>query len=117
MRIFLGLLLSLFIVHHGHSQLLTGIIKDATDQPLAGVTVYFLNTSNGTNTDQNGAFVLIRKNNETQLVIAYTGFRSDTLSIPKDQNFLKLQLNEGTSLNEVVIQSKRESTSFSLLNP
>ena len=117
MRIFLGLLLSLFIVQHGHSQLLTGIIKDATDQPLAGVTVYFLNTSNGTNTDQNGAFVLIRKNNETQLVIAYTGFRSDTLSIPKDQNFLKLQLNEGTSLNEVVIQSKRESTSFSLLNP
>ncbi|MDQ3143091.1 MAG: TonB-dependent receptor [Bacteroidota bacterium] len=99
------------------AQVFSGIIKDQNEVPLQGVVVYFLNTSNGTSTDQNGAFVLIRQEGQDRLVVAFTGFQPDTIQLSKDQNFLKLQLNEGYSLNEVTVESKRESHSFSLLNP
>lgn len=99
------------------SQPLTGIIKDSKDNPIIGASVYFLNTSIGTSTDDNGAFILIRKNNETNLVISYTGYSADTIQIPLKQSFLKLQLQEKNILNEVTIKSSRDAHSFSLLNP
>lgn len=99
------------------SQTLSGIIKDDTGLNLEGVSVFFLNTNIGTATDQNGAFVLFRKNKEQKLVVSYTGFKTDTLNIPLEQNFIKLSLNSGQKLNEVTVNAKRQSNSFSLLNP
>ncbi|MBK8151895.1 MAG: carboxypeptidase-like regulatory domain-containing protein [Saprospiraceae bacterium] len=44
------------------AQMISGIIYDQNSQTLPGVTIRFLETPDGTVSDKNGAFVLMKKN-------------------------------------------------------
>lgn len=99
------------------AQILTGSIQDQNQNPVIGATVFFLNTKAGTQTDANGEFFISRPENQDSLVIAYTGYRTDTMLIPKDMNEILLVLQEGIELEGVTIDAVRKSQSFSLLNP
>ena len=63
---------------------LEGVILETLDNKeitLAGANVFWLNTSVGTITDENGVFSIDYQPTYTKLVISYVGFKTDTLNI------------------------------------
>src|SRR5689334_22387810 len=95
------------------AQKLMGVVvekdKQGKDQPLAGANVYWLGTTQGTTTRDNGLFLLERIPTTNQLVISFVGYTSDTIDV-KDQNNIKVELNTITYLKEVTVQGWRPST-------
>lgn len=83
---------------------------------LAGANVYWLNSQTGTITKTDGSFVIPFKKENNQLVISYVGFESDTLFIdsPKTVNHW---LKPSNTLNEVVVQKKRDAVQKSYFSP
>lgn len=76
-------------------------------KPLVGANVVWLGTNTGTSTDDNGVFSL--KRSGERLVVSYTGFAPDTISIDPMKD-LKVVLATGRQLNEVKVTSLRPST-------
>ena len=79
-------------------------------KPLAGATVMWLGTKTGTTTNDNGVFSI--KPNGERLIISYTGFAPDTISITPTKE-LKIVLASGSQLNEVKITSSLRPTYIS----
>lgn len=75
--------------------------------PLAGATVIWLGANTGTTTDENGVFSI--KQNGARLIVSYTGFETDTLSVIP-ANDLKIILASGKQLKEVKVTSSLRST-------
>lgn len=85
------------------AQNLTGLVKEeASGQPVAGVSVLVKNTQTGTLTDANGTFILSNLSPNDVLVFSYIGFRTQEINYT-DQKTLAIALEEGLSLNEVVV--------------
>ena len=61
---------------------ISGVIKDDTSNPLAGVSVVVKGTNLGTNTDSEGKFRLGVPQSATTLVISFIGFATQEVEIP-----------------------------------
>lgn len=80
---------------------------------LIGANVYWAdNPSMGTNTDADGAFALPMVEGSTKLVISYIGYENDTLNILK-AGHVNITMQLGTLLNEVTIERRKPTTTFS----
>lgn len=88
-----------------NAQKLMGLVVEKTakgvDQPLPGANVFWLGTTIGTTTRDNGVFMIDRLAGADKLVVSYVGYRPDTLSIT-DQTSVKIELREDNQLQEVV---------------
>lgn len=66
----------------GHAQILgeiSGYVKDKTDLPLIGATVYLENTSNGASTNKDGYYQISGVNPGTyNLIVSYLGYQGQT---------------------------------------
>ena len=82
--------------------------------PLAGASVVWLGTNVGTVTNENGVFAI--KQNAGRLVVSYTGYNADTISVSPLKE-LKIILANGKQLNEVKVTSSRASTYISSTDP
>ena len=95
------------------AQKLMGLVveKDAKgkDQPLPGANVYWVGTSKGTTTKENGVFLIDRLSGNEKLVISFVGYKSDTVAIT-DQTNVKVELKSDQYLSEVVVEGWRPST-------
>jgi len=95
------------------SQKLMGVVieKDANgkDQPLPGANVYWLGTTKGTTTKDNGVFLIDRIPDSEKLVISFVGYRADTILI-KDQGSVKVELKSDEYLQEITVQGWKPST-------
>ena len=100
-----------------HSQILSGSVKNQKNEGLEGALIYFINSENGTQSDNEGKFVLFRDVNQDTLLVSYLGYASDTIILAKGQLTLNLVMDEGVQLKEITINANRPSHSFSLLNP
>ncbi|MFM7853097.1 MAG: TonB-dependent receptor, partial [Flammeovirgaceae bacterium] len=113
MRNSISILIFIFFAQLVYAQKLVGVVfeKDdkGKDQPLAGANVYWLGTTLGTATRDNGVFLIDRVEGSNQLVISFTGYQADTLLIT-DQNNIKVQLKSDRYLEEVTVQGWRPST-------
>lgn len=69
-------------------------------KPLAGASVVWLDTKNGTATDENGVFSI--EHLGERLVVSYTGYKADTISVVPTGD-LKIILANGTQLKEVKV--------------
>lgn len=85
------------------------------EQPILGANVYWLNTTVGTVTNEEGTFNLPYKNEYKQLIISYVGYKTDTLNITNTA-FIKHNLTPTNNLNEVVVKSRKQATAKSYLN-
>lgn len=85
-------------------------------EALIGASVYWLNTENGTTTNEEGSFALRRIPTTNQLVISYLGYQSDTVNI-NEEEYWHLHLTASVQLQEVEIVHKNKSTKTSFLNP
>ncbi len=83
-------------------------------KPLAGANVLWLGTTLGTSTDENGVFNI--KHTGERLIISYTGYRPDTVSVLPLKE-LKIILATGKQLNEVKVTSLRAATYINSNDP
>ncbi|HKO82135.1 MAG TPA: TonB-dependent receptor, partial [Chitinophagaceae bacterium] len=78
--------------------------------------VVWLGTNNGVTTDSIGVFHINHNGIDSRLVISYTGYKPDTLTVT-DMQELKIILASGSQLREVKVTSKQRSTYLSAINP
>lgn len=104
-------------MHLAYGQTFSGNVVDQNQKALEGVLVHWLNAGEGMATNENGFFKLNRDPGQRYLVLSYTGYQKDTFDIPADQLFAILSLNEGLALQEVQVEDRRNSNTFSRLNP
>ena len=82
---------------------ITGMVTDATGEPLPGVTVVIKSTQQGTATDGNGAFSLQVPDGSAVLVFSYIGYTGQEILVGSQRNFI-ITLNENArELEEVVV--------------
>ena len=81
----------------------SGIVKDATGEPVIGASVVEKGTTNGTVTDLDGNFNLSVASNST-IVISFIGYSDQEYRISKDNTVLNVNLKEDTEMiDEVVV--------------
>lgn len=117
MKTFLSIISFLFAFYTLSAQhYIDGIIYESSknEDPLLGVNVYWLNTSVGTTTNEDGAFRLPYKNKYQQLVVSYVGFKTDTLTIHQPTQ-IKHWMVADNSLDEIVLQNRKQTAFKSLL--
>ncbi len=90
--------------------------KKAAFTPLSGASVIWLHSKQGVSTDTNGVFLIHHDGKGSRLIISYTGYQPDTVSVV-DMNELKIILANNKQLKEVTVLSKQRSTYLSALNP
>ena len=79
----------------------TGRVVDNQGEPLIGVTIMEVGTSNGTVTDLDGNFSLNLKDPNGKITISYIGFNPQTLTAASNMQIT--MKSEDKELNEVVV--------------
>jgi CarboxypepD_reg-like domain len=113
-KIFLFTLLSfLFVAGFSQSNFnVSGkVVDSATKEPLSFASVFCQNTTQGTATNKEGSFYLSLKEGGYDLVVTYTGYRSQLIRISPEIKTTDLHIElvkEEKSIEEVVIRSSSE---------
>lgn len=81
-----------------------GVVVDAQNEPLIGVTIMVVGTSTGTVTDADGAFTLNAKKGQT-IRLSYTGYKTKTITVTEQRVYDVTLEEEVTSLDEAVVTS------------
>jgi len=90
--------------------LVKGSVSDEENETAVGASVIIQGTSIGTSTDINGNFTLTSKHPlPWKLEISYTGYNSQTITITKSMNNLKVVLKGTNELDEVIISASRKA--------
>jgi outer membrane receptor for ferrienterochelin and colicin len=105
--------------HAANTGILTGVVMETDSKgnfhPLHGANLVWLGTTNGTMTDSNGVFRINKDSSSQQLLVSYTGFKTDTITI-LDTRQVKLFLASGGHLQEVKVTARQKSSYISSLN-
>ncbi|MDN3546940.1 SusC/RagA family TonB-linked outer membrane protein [Mucilaginibacter aquaedulcis] len=79
-----------------------GVVQDEKGQPLPGASVKIKNAAGGTVTDGNGNFSLNVPDQNTLLVVSFTGY--DSKEVAASSTLMKIQLQPSSkALNEVIV--------------
>jgi outer membrane receptor for ferrienterochelin and colicin/copper chaperone CopZ len=90
--------------------------KKGNFKPLVAASVVWLPSHKGTVTNENGVFNIQREELSHQLVISYTGFQSDTLSVT-DQSLVRIILANNRQLKDVTVTARQRSMFASTVSP
>lgn len=88
---------------------ISGKILDDQKQPLPGASIWWLNTSLSTSTDEDGKFTLPYSTEYTNLVISYIGYKTDTIFIPSSKDIIHTLKISGDILDDITIEKRRKS--------
>ncbi len=83
--------------------------------PLLGANVFWLNTTLGTMTADDGTFTVPYDTSYKKLVISYIGFRTDTLLIETPKSIFHV-LKASDDLGEVTVSVRKKSSATSFLS-
>jgi outer membrane receptor protein involved in Fe transport len=87
---------------------INGKIIDNTGLPLPGANIVVVGTSTGTVSDFDGNYTLtVDQQPPFSIRISYTGFETQTIEITTNNQTVNITLEEGNSLDEVVISASR----------
>ena len=87
---------------------INGKIIDNTGLPLPGANIVIVGTSTGTVSDFDGNYTLtVDQEAPFSIRISYTGFETQTIEITTNNQTVDITLEEGNSLDEVVISASR----------
>lgn len=100
------------------SQKIRGKVSEKAnpDSPLPGANVYWLGTQKGVSTDRNGDFELKRSSKTNQLIISFTGYINDTITIASS-DFIPVALEASVELDEVEVSAGQKTTTISFMEP
>jgi iron complex outermembrane receptor protein len=108
MKTILKLFTMLFCVASFAQTTVKGKISDNTGLPLPGANIVVVGTSTGTVSDFDGNYTLsVDQVPPFSIRISYTGFESQTIEVTSNNQTVDVTLNEGSSLDEVVISASR----------
>ncbi|MBL87469.1 MAG: TonB-dependent receptor [Winogradskyella sp.] len=96
---------------------LEGVVLETStgkQMPLPGANVYWLGSTVGTITKDDGTFALPYKFSFSKLVISYVGFKTDTLEVTKNK-YIKHVLKSSEELDAVTVTSRKVATAKSYL--
>jgi len=114
------LLFTIFVTHCLFAQdnyTFKGVVKDASQKPLEGVTVAEKNSSNTVLTKADGSFSIISKNKALVLVFSYTGLTGEELQLNGPKTGIAITLREeNRSLDAVVVVAYGSTTKKQLSN-
>ena len=81
------------------------MVADQSHEPLIGATVMEYGTQNGVVTDPSGKFTLKLSSRDSKIIVSYSGFIADTLSVDLS-GMMHIMLKENAEeLDEVVVQA------------
>lgn len=111
-------ILSVFAVFGASAQKISGKVFDEnTKETLPYCNVYWLEGGGGAITDNEGVFVIQKKNNkQTKLVFSYTGYANDTVLIGEKTSVDVALKSVGTTLGMVEIKERVKSTYLSKMS-
>lgn len=84
-----------------------GKVTDNKGEPLAGINIYWLNTTSGTSTDHDGSFIIPPVSATNRLVFSSVAFQNDTIEVVASSMPLVVKLNDVLELGEVAVVQKR----------
>ncbi len=88
----------------------SGIVLDNTNQPIPFANVQFKGSTEGIVTNEDGRFYIESKSNYSALIISFSGFSEKEITLKKPITYdIKVILNDGEQLKEVVIYSGKTS--------
>jgi outer membrane receptor for ferrienterochelin and colicins len=104
----------LVFISSASAQQLMGLViqknQEGMDEAVPGANVFWLGTTTGVTTGSNGIFMISRVPGNDKLVVSFTGFVSDTLTIANQTN-VKVEL-KSLELKEVTVEGWRPSTAL-----
>lgn len=109
MRTILSIVLLCFCGIAFSQSTITGtVLDDVSQQPIPSANVVIVGTSIGTATDFDGNFTLSTdKNPPFTIQVSSVGFSAKDIEVTSKKQVINVILNEGTSLDEVVISASR----------
>ncbi|WP_369998615.1 TonB-dependent receptor domain-containing protein [Winogradskyella sp.] len=108
MKTILKLFTMLFCVVSFAQTTVKGKITDNTGLPLPGANIVVVGTSSGTVSDFDGNYTLIIDQDPPfSIRVSYTGFEAQTIEITTNDQTVDVTLQEGNTLDEVVISASR----------
>lgn len=114
--LFIALLLFPFMAAMGQSaHLVKGNVTDTSGEPLIGVSVVVVGTTNGASTDFDGNFSIQAKDGAV-LKFSYIGYRPIEVTVKGDAPVNVVMESEATALDEIVVTAlgiKREQKALS----
>ena len=102
-----------------HENVIKGIVvENANGQanPLAGASLSWAGTKHGTVTNTHGEFLLPKQESAAQLVVSYSGFKTDTISVG-DMHDIQIALSKKESLAGVTVTARSRSTYINAYSP
>ncbi len=82
---------------------ITGVVTDASQDPVIGASVLVQGTTNGTITDVDGKFQLSNVSAKGTLLISYIGYKSQALPVNGKTSFTVVLAEDTETLDEVVV--------------
>lgn len=110
-KLYLLFLFTFFSICYLFSQTtIKGNVFDENSKPLFGATVYINNTTIGTTTNEEGAFLLTINQESFDLVVSYLGYKTMSYKLTSKENIKALTIKlkpETNVLGEVFIQKTK----------
>lgn len=107
-------------IHNPSTDAVKGVVVEDNSsgkfKPLQNASVHWLGLNTGTVTDSNGVFNLKLHPNSDRLVVSFTGYKSDTITVT-DIHAMKIILAANQQLNEVTVTARQQSTYISSIAP
>ena len=110
------LFISIGFIGYSQEQLKGIILENSSSKevPLQGANVFWLNSTVGAVTAEDGTFSLPYKFSYSKLVISYVGFKTDTLVV-REKRYIKHVLQPSDELDAVTVTSRKQATTKSYL--
>ena len=110
------LFISIGFIGYSQEQLKGVILENSSSKevPLQGANVFWLNSTVGAVTAEDGTFSLPYKFSYSKLVISYVGFKTDTLVV-REKRYIKHVLQPSDELDAVTVTSRKQATTKSYL--
>ena len=99
----MALLMSMMCLFAMAQKTVTGTVKDASGEPMIGVSVKVKGTSIGGVTDLNGRFTIQNVPSSAQLQASYIGYLTKTVSVGSQSNLNIVMEEDNAALDEVVV--------------
>ena len=102
-RLLLAMLLCAFWLTGFAQKTVTGTVKDATGEPMIGVSVIVDGTSIGGVTDFDGNFTIQKAPENAVLKFSYVGYKDQKISVAGKNNITVTMQDDAMGLDEVVV--------------
>ncbi len=81
----------------------SGVDENGNSIPLNKATIIWQGTTKGTLSDKNGNFELQRIKESNAIIISYVGYKTDTIKVDSNKDFVEISLKSGFETDEVKV--------------